>query len=114
LTRFSLRSRVRAAAAKRGYARRLRGRESDSDPRRLSVGQFAALAVESAVYSVKVREAIKALEADGWYLVTIRGDHRQFKHAEKSGKVTIAGALSKDIPPGTLASIFRQAQLPKP
>lgn len=73
-----------------------------------------SLLVESAVYFLKVREAIKVLEADGWYLVAIKGDHRQFKHPEKSGKVTIAGSLSKDIPPGTLASIFRQAQLPKP
>ncbi|MEO7074210.1 MAG: type II toxin-antitoxin system HicA family toxin [Ktedonobacterales bacterium] len=63
---------------------------------------------------MKVREAIKIIEDDGWYLVTIRGDLRQYKHPTKSGKVTVSGALGKDVPPGTLASIFRQAQLPKP
>ena len=63
---------------------------------------------------MKVREVITRIEDDGWYLVTIRGDHRQYKHPTKAGKVTVAGAPSKDVPPGTLASIFRQAQLPKP
>jgi len=63
---------------------------------------------------MKVREVINIIEDDGWYLATIRGDHRQYKHPIKTGKVTVAGAPSKDVPPGTLTSIFRQAQLPKP
>ena len=63
---------------------------------------------------MKVREVIKIIEKDGWSLVTIRGDHRQYKHPTKKGKVTVSGALGVDIPPGTLASFFRQAQLPKP
>ncbi len=63
---------------------------------------------------MKVREAVKAIEDDGWYLVATRGDHRRYKHPTKPGKVTVAGALNKDVPSGTLASIFRQAQLPKP
>ena len=29
---------------------------------------------------LKVREIIKLIEADGWYLVTIVGSHRQYKH----------------------------------
>ncbi|HEX3271595.1 MAG TPA: type II toxin-antitoxin system HicA family toxin [Ktedonobacterales bacterium] len=63
---------------------------------------------------MKVRDVIKAIETDGWYLVTTKGDHRQFKHPKKPGRVTIAGHPSKDMPPKTLASVFRQAQLPKP
>ncbi len=51
------------------------------------------------------------LEADGWYLVTIRGSHRQFKHAAKSGRVTLAGKPSDDVAPGTLNSILKQAGL---
>ena len=39
----------------------------------------------------KVREAIKLIEADGWREVTTKGSHRQFKHATKAGRVTIAG-----------------------
>jgi predicted RNA binding protein YcfA (HicA-like mRNA interferase family) len=62
-------------------------------------------------FSVKVRDAIKRIEADGWYLVRIRGDHRHYKHPTKKGIVTISGQLGKDMPPGTLANVFRQAQI---
>lgn len=60
---------------------------------------------------MKVRDVIKALEADGWYLVRTRGSHRQFKHPEKPGLVTVPGKLSKDLAVGTLRSIWKQAQL---
>ena len=58
-----------------------------------------------------VKELIRAIEQDGWYLVGTKGSHRQFKHAEKKGRVTIAGKLSKDVPSGTLNSILKQAGL---
>ena len=35
--------------------------------------------------AMKVREAIRLIEEDGWYLVTTRGSHRQYKHPRKSG-----------------------------
>ncbi len=60
---------------------------------------------------MKVREAIRLIEADGWFLVRTRGSHRQFKHASKPGLVTIAGQPGVDIPRGTLNSIFKQAGL---
>ena len=60
---------------------------------------------------MKVREVIKRIEADGWYLARTTGDHRHFKHPIKPGIVTIAGKLSTDVPIGTLLSIFRQAQI---
>jgi predicted RNA binding protein YcfA (HicA-like mRNA interferase family) len=60
---------------------------------------------------MKVREVIKLIEEDGWYLARTRGSHRQFKHPTKSGLVTIAGKPSEDLAPGTLNSIFKQAQL---
>jgi predicted RNA binding protein YcfA (HicA-like mRNA interferase family) len=62
----------------------------------------------------KVREAIAAIEADGWRLVAVRGDHRQYKHPTKPGRVTIPGHLNHDLHPKTRDSIFRQAGLPKP
>jgi hypothetical protein len=34
---------------------------------------------------MKVREVIKLIEQDGWYLARTRGSHRQFKHPTKSG-----------------------------
>jgi len=60
---------------------------------------------------MKVREAIKLIEADGWYQVATRGSHRQFKHDDKPGRVTIAGKPSDDLAPGTLGSILKQAGL---
>ncbi|HEX6818635.1 MAG TPA: type II toxin-antitoxin system HicA family toxin [Ktedonobacterales bacterium] len=63
---------------------------------------------------VKVREAIKAVAADGWYLVTIKGDHRQYRHPTKSGRVTIPGHPNDTLAPKTRDSIFQQAGLPKP
>jgi len=60
---------------------------------------------------MKVRELIKTLEKDGWYLVRIRGSHRQFKHPTKSGKVTVAGKPSVEVPLGTLNAVLKQAGL---
>lgn len=64
--------------------------------------------------TMKVREIIRRLEADGWYYVGTKGSHRQYKHSSKPGRVTILGHLNDEPPPKTLASIFQQAQLPRP
>ena len=60
---------------------------------------------------MKVREVTAMLEADGWYSIATRGSHRQFKHPMKAGRVTVAGKPSDDLAPGTLNSIFKQAQV---
>jgi predicted RNA binding protein YcfA (HicA-like mRNA interferase family) len=60
---------------------------------------------------MQVREVLRLLRDDGWYLVRIIGSHRQFKHPVKKGKVTVAGRPSMDLHPATLKSILRQAQL---
>ena len=60
---------------------------------------------------MKVREAIKLIEGDGWFLVATRGSHRQYKHATKPGRVTVAGKPSDDLAPGTRNSILKQAGL---
>jgi predicted RNase H-like HicB family nuclease len=44
-------------------------------------------------------------------LVRTRGDHRQFKHPTKPGRVKVAGKPGDDLPPGTLNSILKQAGL---
>jgi predicted RNA binding protein YcfA (HicA-like mRNA interferase family) len=51
--------------------------------------------------TVKVRDVIKLIAIDGWYLDRIRGSHRQFKHRTKHGLVTIAGKPGGDLSPGT-------------
>jgi predicted RNA binding protein YcfA (HicA-like mRNA interferase family) len=60
---------------------------------------------------VKVRDVIRLVEKDGWFLIATRGSHRQYKHASKLGRVTIAGKASDDMAPGTLNSVLKQAGL---
>lgn len=61
--------------------------------------------------AMKIRDVIRLLENDGWFLIATRGSHRQYKHTLKSGRVTIAGKPSEDLAPGTLNSILKQAGL---
>ncbi len=58
-----------------------------------------------------IRTLIKLIEKDGWYLVTTRGSHRQYKHPVKSGRVTIAGHPKDELAKGTLNSILKQSKL---
>jgi predicted RNA binding protein YcfA (HicA-like mRNA interferase family) len=60
---------------------------------------------------VKVRDVIRLIEDEEWFLVATRGSHRQYKHATKPGRVTIAGKPSDDMAPGTLNSVLKQAGL---
>ena len=62
---------------------------------------------------MRVREVLKLLEQDGWFLVRQKGSHRQYKHPTKPGRVTVAGNLGDELPPGTLNSILNQAGLKK-
>lgn len=50
---------------------------------------------------MKVREAIRLIEDDGWLHIATRGSHRQFKHPTKPGRVTIAGKPFDDLARGT-------------
>lgn len=58
--------------------------------------------------SYSSREVIAIITADGWYEVSCVGDHHQFKHPTKKGRVTITHPR-KDIPLGTLKNIEKQA-----
>lgn len=60
---------------------------------------------------MKVGEVLRRLHDEGWVLVRIRGDHRQFKHPDRPGLVTVPGKPSDDLNPGTLNSILKQAGL---
>ena len=55
-------------------------------------------------------QVIALLESDGWFLVSPRGSHRQYKHPEKKGRVTVPHP-KKDLPLGTLRQIYKQAGL---
>jgi predicted RNA binding protein YcfA (HicA-like mRNA interferase family) len=60
---------------------------------------------------MKFRDILKRVEADGWRIVKQKGSHRQFKHPNKPGKVTIAGHPSQEASPKTFRSIMEQAGL---
>jgi len=60
---------------------------------------------------MKVRDIIRLLEGEGWFLVATRGSHRQYKHPVRPGRVTVAGKPSDDLAPGTLNSILKQSGL---
>ena len=57
---------------------------------------------------MKSGEVISKLKQDGWQLVNTRGSHAQYKHPDKPNKVTVPHP-KKDLPIGTLKSIFKQA-----
>jgi len=57
----------------------------------------------------KVREIIRRLEQDGWYLVATRGSHRQYRHPTKPGKVTAAGKPNDHPSEAIWQSIQKQA-----
>ena len=60
---------------------------------------------------MKVRDVLKRLQQDGWYLERTKGSHRQLRHLAKPGTVTVAGHPSDEVPKGTLKSIWKQAGL---
>lgn len=57
-----------------------------------------------------VREILKMLHKDGWYIVNQEGSHISLKHPAKPGKVTVP-SHNGDLKPGTLNSILKQAEL---
>jgi len=60
---------------------------------------------------MKVRDIIRLLEQDGWYLKATKGSHRQYKHPTKAGRVTLPGHPGDDLAPGSLNSVLKQAGL---
>lgn len=60
----------------------------------------------------KVREMIRIVENDGWYLVAQAGSHKQYKHNIKKGRVTIPDhGKNEDLDHKTVKSIMQQAGL---
>lgn len=63
---------------------------------------------------MKVRDALRKIEDDGWRFHSQKGSHRQFVHPVKRGRVTVAGKPGDDMHRDTLADVFRQAQVDQP
>lgn len=61
---------------------------------------------------MKVNEVLKVLKKDGWYEAKSKSSHKQFKHEEKKGRVTVPyHGKNVELPPKTLKSILAQAQI---
>lgn len=63
---------------------------------------------------MKVRDVVKALEADGWRFVRRggRSSHRIYKKDGVQAEVSISGEDSKDVTPGQLQDVRRKSGLP--
>jgi predicted RNA binding protein YcfA (HicA-like mRNA interferase family) len=60
----------------------------------------------------KVKEMIKLIELDGWYLCAQQGSHKQYKHAIKKGRVAIPDhGKNDDLDHKVVKSILMQAGL---
>lgn len=71
---------------------------------------FVCIIKSSERLRVNSRDIIRSLQQDGWFEVAHVGSHKQFKHPVKPGRVTVP-TPKRDIPPGTVRSIEKQARL---
>lgn len=57
------------------------------------------------------KQVMKMLKEHGWQEKDQKGSHKQFMHPSKPGKVTVPVHGKKELPPGLLKAIKRQAGL---
>ncbi len=57
------------------------------------------------------RDIIRRLEKDGFALAAVRGSHHRYRHED--GRAVSVPHPRRDIPVGTVASIYRQANWAK-
>ncbi len=58
----------------------------------------------------KVRDVVRRLEADGWYMVRQRGSHRQYRHDVKRRLVTdLPGCVSTGATEEEVLNHLREA-----
>lgn len=62
---------------------------------------------------MKYRDLVGILAEDGWQHVRTTGSHLHYRHLAKKGVVTVPGGgkLGRDVPPGMLKAVLRQARL---
>ncbi len=58
---------------------------------------------------MRVREVIRLLENHGWVEMRSRGIHRHFKRANQPLVMTAPGKDGKELAPGALSAILKQA-----
>ncbi len=60
--------------------------------------------------SYSSKDLLQILLKDGWTIKRQRGSHVQLEHPTKKGKVTVPHP-NKDLPPKTVQTILKQANL---
>lgn len=61
--------------------------------------------------TMKVKQVIDLLEAQGWHYIGTRGDHHKYFKEGARRPIVIAGKRNDDLAEGTLQSILREAGL---
>ncbi len=56
-----------------------------------------------------MRDLLRQLQQDGWYLDRQKSSHRQMKHPDKPQTITVPGHPSDELNPKTLQSILKYA-----
>lgn len=62
------------------------------------------------IFDVTSKDVIRALQADGWKLKSVKGSHHHFIHPTKPGKVTVPHP-KKELKRGLIKAIEQQAGL---
>ena len=60
---------------------------------------------------VKVREIVRAMKRDGWYVDRQQGSHRQFKHPSKANRITISYPDNQDVSLSEVRKMLAEAGL---
>lgn len=61
--------------------------------------------------AVPGRDVVRALEQAGFEVVRTKGSHHFLRHRTDSSRQTVVPVHRRDLPPGTLRAILRQAGL---
>jgi predicted RNA binding protein YcfA (HicA-like mRNA interferase family) len=69
--------------------------------------------IPDQVVRLKYRDLLDLLLHQGWTVERTVGSHMQLRHPNRPGTVTVpaGGKLNRDVPPGTLGSVLKQAGL---
>jgi predicted RNA binding protein YcfA (HicA-like mRNA interferase family) len=59
---------------------------------------------------MKIREVIQHIEREGWFMVVMKDQARQYKHPSLKGRITLAGGLDAELSPAAVAMIGLQSQ----
>lgn len=60
---------------------------------------------------VKYSELFRILNKDGWYIIRQKGSHVIMQHRVKEGQLTVPFHGRKEVKPGLLNAILKQADI---